>query len=243
MSSVVGFNRSTNTFWMINTPHFHFTPSSFDVGICLMAVVPNIFTASIVSGALSHLHPVTKNLSNIISEKDSKRAVGVCLKLFKQSFFRLPYSDGCIQIVVFLPVGGRQLSCYDPSAAGWNARSLLHPEDHQQAARCEDTSCVRCCVHYAVLRLPTDAHTHVPNRILGIRTRHSQLWCNSRGSLGVRISDHNRTTLRAILFPVSVGNLNVKNSAQNKYQMAHRVSAVGFLPLRFFSFFHIHHPT
>jgi hypothetical protein len=41
---------------------------------------------------------------------------------------------------------------------------LSHPEDHQQPAGPKDTSYERSCVHYAVLRLPTDAHTHVPNK-------------------------------------------------------------------------------
>jgi hypothetical protein len=86
-----------------------------------------------------------------------------------------------------LPVGGQQLSCYDRSPADLNARRLWHSEDHQQAAGSEDTSCARSCMHYAVSRLPTDAHTHVPNRLLRIRTRHSQMRCNSRDNLGGRL--------------------------------------------------------
>jgi hypothetical protein len=64
-----------------------------------------------------------------------------------------------------LPVRGRQLSCYERSPANRNARSLWHLENHQQAVRCEETSCVRSNAHYTVLKLPTDAHTHVPNRL------------------------------------------------------------------------------
>ena len=206
MSNVVSFDRQSDYFWMINTPHFQytrdvpFTPSSYlirrtgnwDVGICLVAVVRNIFTASKVAGALLHLQPVTKNLNNIISVKDLKRAVGVYLEIFNQSFSALRFSDGWTQFAVFLllPIGGRRISCYDLSPYDRNARSLWHPEDHQQVADSDDTSYVNSCVHYATLRLATDAHTRtrththaVLNRLLRIWTRHSHMWCNSRGCL------------------------------------------------------------
>ena len=159
MTSVCSFDRQTDYFWMINTPHFQCTPQvpfapysylsrrteNWDVSICLMAVVRNIFTASKVAGAFSHLQPVTKNLNNIISVKDLKRAVSVYLKVFNQPISALRRSDGCTQFAVFpmLPVGGRHISCYDRSPADRNARNLRHPEDHQQAEDSDDTSCVR----------------------------------------------------------------------------------------------------
>ena len=176
MISVGSFYRQTDYFWMVNAPYFQFTPhfhsmpysylsrrtENWDVGICLMAAVQNIFTVSKVTDAVSHLRPVTKNLNNVISVKDLKRAASVYLQFFNQSFSGLPFSDICTQfiVVLLLPIGGRRISCYDRWPADRNARSFWHPEDHQHAADCEDTSCVRSCVHYVVLRLPTAAHTH-----------------------------------------------------------------------------------